>query len=124
MSDGAPPKGEIKIGRVAGADSTVASIHFETEDGERFAITNLFSVRVEEIRDIYRKQGAPFLFDPVMETQGFRIEIEARQVGGSIHDESASHYDFDAEAEEIPDQPRLTNPPLIPEKTSGPEWPD
>lgn len=100
-------RGQLKLGHVEGG---TLALHFEADDGERFAITNAVRVYAEEMGP---PSWATFLRGTELrEARGWRINIEAQQLTESRHD-AAVDYDYEGEAEELPDLPHVLDPPPV-----------
>lgn len=95
-------RGEIKIGKV---EDQGVGVHFEDEDGNRYAISNAVQAVVEEDRPrpFYPIEEMFGLFEKV---RGWRIIVDAIQSNSSLHEENRS-YDYEGTAEEIPDDRTL-----------------
>lgn len=102
-------KGQLKLGHVEGG---VLGLHFVTEDGQRFAITNITHVSAEEMQA--PPSWATFLRGERLRSAGaWRIQIEAQQLRESPQ-EAAADYDYDLVAEELPDPPQDLDGPATP----------
>jgi hypothetical protein len=96
---------------------------FETEDGEKHAITNVTAASME--RRMGHGYHYPLGFMQDGPPLGWRITADFEVSEYRLNDHDTEQYDFDAEAEEIVDPHELPGSlPALPESTDGVGWPD